>query len=246
MIIQGNQFGDNGELGWGLKSIGRGIKKVGKGAYNVAKMPAAMAKRVAAASAGVLCDKDGNPRDPNSSTSVNFCRGVKLKQQATLTKYLPAAAAAASKVQAVRQQIATPAAPAKTIPAPTVATAEAEYIDEFSGFGDGCAGTRATKVWRNDDGSLSWAFNTAAARAARANCGITESAQEYAASRDLGSPDMNLLASLAGADMNDLSFALAGITPVDINGSVTKEDVAMFAPSAVAVGLGLWLLFKKG
>ena len=102
-----DEFGDMGDLGWGWKSVTGAIKKVSKGAYNVAKMPAAMAKRVANATAGVLCDKDGNPRGTDS-TSKSFCQAVKFKQTATLTKYLPAAAAAASKAQAAQKAFQSP------------------------------------------------------------------------------------------------------------------------------------------
>jgi hypothetical protein len=173
MMIQGNEFGD---LGWGWKSLTKVVKKAGKGVYNVAKMPAAMARRVAASSASVLCDKQGNPRG-SDATSRNFCRAVKLKQTATLKKYLPAAAKLASR------------------------TAQARKIASASGLKVKVPG------FKGDE------------------------------------PDVNLLADLAGADMNDLSFALAGVTPIDI-GAVAPADVALFAPSLAAVGVGLWLLYR--
>ena len=62
-----------GDLGWGWKSITNVAKKVGSGAVSVAKMPVGVARRVAAASASVLCDKDGNPRNTDA-TSVNYCK----------------------------------------------------------------------------------------------------------------------------------------------------------------------------
>jgi hypothetical protein len=98
MIISNNQIGD---LGWGWRSVGRGFKKFGAGAYNIAKMPAAMAVRVANSTTSVLCDKSGNPR-AGDSMSVNYCRAVRMKNEATLRRYLPAAATMASKAAAVR------------------------------------------------------------------------------------------------------------------------------------------------
>jgi hypothetical protein len=223
MIIQGNQFGDI-DLGWGWKSIASKAKSVGKGAYNVAKMPAAMARRVASATAGVLCDKDGNPRG-SDSTSVNYCRAVKLKQTATLTKYLPAAAAAASKAQAVRKA---------ALQTPT----------NTAGFGSPCDPSgRAMKLWRGSDGKVTWAFASPKDIRARKACDVPASAAEYAEGRGFGDPDMNLLASLAGADANDLAYALAGVTPVDI-GAVNTNDVMLFGPALAAMGAGLWMLFR--
>jgi hypothetical protein len=183
MMIQGSEFGDFGDLGFGWKSVTSGFRKVGKvaygagkGFYSIAKMPAAMARRVATATSGVLCDKSGNPRS-GDATSRNFCRAVKLKQQATLRKYLPAAAALASR-----------GAQAKKIAA--------------------AAGVKVQKPgWLR------------------------------------GSSDVNLLASLDGADMNDLAYALSGVTPIDI-GVVAPADAALFAPSLIAVAAGLWMLYK--
>jgi hypothetical protein len=220
MIIQDSQFGDNGELGWGwssFKKVGSAFKSIGTGAYNVAKMPAAMARRVATATAGVLCDKNGNPRG-NDATSRNYCRAVKLKQQATLTKYLPAAAALASK------------------------GAQAQKIAAASGV-------QVTKPkWFGDFGKTHRAALSpfqACVKFQMDEMGATHSDAAYACQDELkgADPDMNLLASLAGADPDELSYALAGVTPVDI-GAVAPADLALFGPSALAVGVGLWMLFR--
>lgn len=183
MMIQGSEFGDFGDLGWGWKSVTSGFRKVGKvaygagkGFYSIAKMPAAMARRVANATSGVLCDKSGNPRS-GDATSRNFCRAVKLKQQATLRKYLPGAAALASKVAKTKKQV--------------------DLVQ-------------------------------------RAMAGKPLKGAE---------PDVNLLASLGDADMNDLAYALSGVTPIDI-GAVAPADAALFAPSLIAVAAGLWMLYK--
>jgi hypothetical protein len=77
---------------------------------------------------------------------------------------------------------------------------------------------------------------------ARKACDVPPAA-EYAEGRGFGNPDMNLLASLAGADSSELAFALAGVTPVDING-VTTSDVMMFAPAIVAMVAGFWMTLK--
>lgn len=184
MMIQGSEFGDFGDLGWGWRNIGRGFKKVGKvaagagkGFYNIAKMPAAMARRVANASAGVLCDKSGNPRG-RDATSQNFCRAVKFKQQATLRKYLPGAAALASKVSKTKRQV-----------------------------------------------------------------DLVQAAMRGKSLKGAVEPDVNLLANLDGANMDDLSFALAGVTPIDI-GAAAPADAMLFAPSVLAVAAGLWMLYK--
>jgi hypothetical protein len=202
------------------------LKKVGKGAVSVAKMPAGVAKRVAAASASVLCDKDGNPRGTDS-TSVNYCRAVKLKRAASLRKYLPGAAAAASRAAALKTAYQAP-------------------MEGFAGGGKYSRATpcqRAQRTWRGGDGRVAWASESVTARGLRRACGAPATAAEYASSRGLSNADTNLLAGLAGADQNELAFALAGVTPVDIQG-VTTSDVAMFAPSLIAVAAGLWMLAK--
>jgi hypothetical protein len=187
-----------------------------------------MAKRVASATAGVLCDKQGNPRG-SDSTSVNYCRAVKLKQQASLRRYLPGAAALASRASAVKTAYQAPV-----------------NTDGFAGGGKYSRATpcqRAQRTWRGGDGRVAWASNSVAARGLRRVCGAPASAAEYASGRGLNDADTNLLASLDGANMSDLSFALAGVTPVDIQG-VTTSDVAMFAPALIAVAAGFWMLTK--
>lgn len=172
-----NSFGDDlGDLGWGwksLKKVGSAVKKVGQAGYSVAKLPAAAARRVASATASVLCDKSGNPQG-SDATSKNFCRAVKLKQEASMRKYLPGAAAVASRVSQERRRVAA-----------------------------------------------------------------------IRASANMSDPDTNLLASLAGADMNDLSFALSEVTPSDLNGFLNKENAMLYGPALIAVGLGLYLLRRS-
>ena len=146
---------------------------------------------------------------------------MKFKQQATLTKYLPAAATAAADKAAAAQQA---------------------YAN-MAGFRGACdPGSRAMKLWRGSDGKVTWAFATPKDVKARKACDVP-SAAEYAEGRGFGNPDMNLLASLAGADSSELAFALAGVTPVDING-VTTSDVMMFAPAIVAMVAGFWMTLK--
>lgn len=178
-------LGDFGDLGWGWKSVtkfakkvGKGIVKVGKGSYNIAKLPVAAARRVANASASILCDKSGNPRG-SDATSRNFCRAVKLKQQASLKKYLPGAAALASKAAKAKRQV--------------------DLVQQ----------ALQAKPLKGSE------------------------------------PDVNLLASLDGADMDDLSFALAEVTPSDMGAVLTKENLYLFGLPLAAVGFGLYLL-KRG
>lgn len=180
----GAGFGDFGDLGWGWKSVkgfakkvGGGVVKIGKGSYNLAKLPAAAARRVANASSSILCDKSGNPRG-SDATSRNFCRAVKFRQQASLKRYLPGAAAMASKIAQTKKRV--------------------DLVQQ--------------------------ALRAQPLRGAE--------------------PDVNLLASLAGADMDELSFALAEVTPGDMGAVLTKENAYLFAPSLLAVGAGLWMLYK--
>lgn len=234
MIISNSQFGD---LGWGWRSIGRAFKKVASKTYNVAKMPVAMAKRVASASASVLCDQNGNPRS-NDSTSVNYCRAVKLKQEASMRKYLPGAASLASKVTAARKvynQVRAPLPP----PPPPPANDEA-----FAGFG-------AYDPWATTDDNRRYEDSSARGQAAR--MAYYRKHKDEMSYNNVFSPvqldgvdlgaDLNLLASLAGADMNELAFALADVTPTDIGG-VTTSDAVMFAPALIAVAAGFWMAFK--
>jgi hypothetical protein len=230
MILgDGNNLGD---LGWGFKSIVSAAKSVGKGAVSVAKAPAAIGRRVANATAGVLCDKDGNPRG-NDATSRNFCRAVKFKQEATLRRYLPQAAAVASRAAQAQK------------------TAQAIHTAAMGGAGLGrfdptpCSPrSRPLSVIRDVSGTHQWEFNTPRDRAMRVRCGVTESAAEWAEGRDLGDPDMNLLASLAGADINDLSFALAEVTPADMGTVFTPANAYLFGPALLAVGAGLYMAFR--
>lgn len=57
------------------------------------------------------------------------------------------------------------------------------------------------------------------------------------------SADVNLLASLNGADPGDLAFALAGVTPGDL-GAVPTRDLMAAAPFAIAVAAGVWMLVR--
>lgn len=178
-------LGDFGDLGWGWKSVkgfakkvGKGVVKVGKGSYNLAKLPVSAARRVANASSSILCDKQGNPRG-SDATSRNFCRAVKLKQQASLKKYLPGAAALASKVAQTKKQ--------------TDLVRQALMAKPLKG----------------------------------------------------AEPDVNLLADLAGADMEELSFALSEVTPGDMGAVVTKENLYLFGLPLAAIGVGLYLLKRS-
>lgn len=55
--------------------------------------------------------------------------------------------------------------------------------------------------------------------------------------------DVDLLASLHGADSTDLAFALAGVEPGELGAFDTKELLAV-TPVAIAVATGLWMLTR--
>lgn len=59
----------------------------------------------------------------------------------------------------------------------------------------------------------------------------------------LSAADIQLLASLHGADTNDLSFALAGVDSGELGAFTTSEALAA-VPIAVAVAAGLWMLTR--
>lgn len=61
---------------------------------------------------------------------------------------------------------------------------------------------------------------------------------------ELGDNEANLLAPLAGADPEALSFALSQVQPGEIGAIMTGADIALFAPVTIAVLAGLWMLTK--
>lgn len=244
-----------GELGFGFRSIGRGLKKVGKGAvkvgkagfkvgkvgFNVAALPTKAALKVANAVKGSLCSGAAGVATSTTPTGAAFCTAMKLKDSITVRKLLPAAVAeAAEKAQATRAQAQTAYAsgqaayrdPSDAIVAQLSPAAPAQNLQ---GFGRPPRRTPFQICVRSQIDEMG-----ASPSDARYLC--KDESNELSGS--LSDADTNLLASLYGADPNDLAYALNGVDPDQIGAVVTKQEIPLLAFSTVAAAVGLWMLFR--
>ena len=229
---------DLGDLGFGWKSF----KNLAKRAYSVAAIPARAALRVANATNSVLC-KNGVSQGSDSTTK-SFCHAMKVKDGASVRKYLPQAAAIAG--QAARaKQLTEQAEKARQLTAQIQAAYQAKPMAGAFGAYDPFA------VDTDDNGRFYYVDRSAAGQAARMayyrkHRGQMSYSTVFAPTglNGLSAADTNLLASLAGADPNDLAFALAGVDPGDIGATMTRGDMVVLLPSTVAVLAGFWMLLR--
>jgi hypothetical protein len=261
-----NASDELGEFGFGWKSfarVGRAAYGVGRGAYGIASMPVKAALKVANATSGVLCKGGGvsTGSAQDAQTASAFCRAMRAKDQVTVRKLLPRATAVASKAAQVRAAYNAPVNGAGLGDRASFHACVKNYVDELgysvsdaraacqSEMSGACFGAVPTALWNAASKTKKLSFKSCV-KMQMDDMGASRSDAEFACqdelagADDLADTDVNLLASLYGANPDELAYALSGVDPGEIGAALTKTDMFALAPAAVAVVAGFWMLLR--
>jgi len=210
-----------GELGWGFRSIGRGLKKAGKGAYKVGKLAAKSSYKVGKVGYKVAALPAKAALKVANAAQKALCAGGGVAATAAGGPAGAAFCAAMRAKDGIRVRQLLPAAV-------TAAAAQAAQTQQVY--------SSVKTAYQNPEDAI-------VASIAPAESG-TAGAYDASELWGLSDADVNLLASLDGADSDELAFALAGVDPGEIGAVMTKADLVTLAPMTLAVAVGFWMLFR--